>query len=98
MDTMSPSKRRLGEDGLLDVYRPQSISFAPTQAPINYGPQYMAQSWPPQPSTLWNEACASQLNWQVDPFASEILTQDGVLYASENSTAESAQYEYEPSA
>jgi hypothetical protein len=98
MNTMSPSKQRLGEEGLLDVYRSQSISFAPTQAPINYGPQFMAQSWPLQPSILWNEACTSHLNWQADSFRSEILTQDGVLYASENSTLESAQYKYEPSA
>jgi hypothetical protein len=98
MDTMSSSERRLGEEGLLDVYRSQSISFAPTQTPINYGPQFMAQSWPPQPSTLWNEACTSHLNWQADPFASEILTQGGVLYTPENSNLEIAQYKYEPSA
>jgi hypothetical protein len=98
MDTMSPSKRRLGDEGLLDVYRLQSNLFAPTQAPITYGPQFMAQSWPPQPSILWNEACTPHLNWQADPFASQILAQDSVLYASENSTLESAQYKYEPSA
>lgn len=98
MDTMSPSERRLGEEGLLDVYRSQSISFAHTQTQINYGPQFMAPSWPPQPSKLWNEACTSHLNLQADPFASELLTQGGVLYTSENSNLESAQYKYEPNA
>lgn len=95
---MTPSERRLGEERLLDVYRAQSISFAPTQTPINYGPQFIAQSWPPQPSTLWNEACTSHLNWPADPFTSEISTQGGAFYTSENSNLESAQYKYEPSA
>jgi hypothetical protein len=98
MDTISPSERRLGEEALLDVYRSQSISFAPTQTPINYGPQFMTQSWPPQPSAMWNEACTSHLNWQADPFASEILAQEGDLYASEKPNLESPQYKYEPSA
>jgi hypothetical protein len=98
MDTMSQAEGRLGEEAQLDVYRSQSISFAPPQTPVNYGTQFMAQSWPPQPSAMWNEAYSSQFNWQAAPTAPEILTQESSLYTSEAPNLGSSQYKYEPAA
>jgi hypothetical protein len=98
MNTMSQAEGRLGEEALMDVYRSQSISFAPPQTPVNYGTQFMAQTWSPQPSAMWNEAYLSQFNWQAAPAASEILTQESVLYTSEAPNLGSPQYKYEPAA
>lgn len=98
MDTMSQAEGRLGEDAQLDGYRPQSISFAPPQTLISYGTQFMAQSWPPQPSSMWNEIYSSQFNWQAAASATAILTQEGVLYTSEDPDLGSPQYKYESAA
>jgi hypothetical protein len=98
MDTMSQAEGRLGEDAQLDGYRPQSISFAPPQTLISYGTQFMAQSWPPQPSSMWNEIYPSQFNWQAAASATAILTQEGVLYTSEDPDLGSPQYKYESAA
>ncbi|KAE9372579.1 hypothetical protein N431DRAFT_545182 [Stipitochalara longipes BDJ] len=94
MDTMRQSDGRLGEEALLDVYRPQSISFAPPQTPVNYGSQFMAQSWPPQPSSMWAETYSSHFNWQ----SQEVFTQENALYTSEDPNLGSPQYKYEPAA
>jgi len=94
MDTMRQSDGRLGEEALLDVYRPQSISFAPPQTPVNYGSQFMAQSWPPQPSSMWAETYSSHFNWQ----SQDIFTQDNAVYTSENPDLGSPPYKYEPAA
>jgi hypothetical protein len=94
MDTMRQSGGRLGEDALLDVYRPQSISFAPPQTPVNYGSQFVAQSWPPQPSPMWAETYSSHFNWQ----SQEIFNQEHGVYTSEDPNLGSPQYKYEPAA
>jgi hypothetical protein len=102
MDTMRQSKGRPGEEALLEVYRTQSLSFAPSQIPANYGGhvnQFIAQSWPPQHSMMWNEAYSSQFNWRAAPAppASDVLSQEALLYTSDDSNLRSPRYKYEPS-
>ncbi len=93
MNTMRQPEGSLGEDALLEIYRTQSESFPPAEALAIYGAninQFMAQSWPPQPS--WNETFSPQspqLNWQAAPPASDISTQEAVLYPSETSISRS---------
>jgi len=99
MDTMSQSEGRLGEEALLEVYRTQSVSVAPSQTPLNYGPhvnQFMAQSWPPQPSMMWGDAHSTQFDWQAALPASDVLIQEAVLYSFDDANLRSPHYKYEP--
>jgi hypothetical protein len=84
MDAMQPG-RRLGDDGLMEMYSDQSGSCLPPESSANYGSnasQFMAQSWPPQPSALWNESYSysSQFDYQAAPPAPDLSMQEPALY------------------